>query len=122
MSVASFALCALWDKACRACGQSPELVRRITYASELSYGVYLVHALVIVILESGRLGFSVDPCDTRQFSRHLSRNPRFSLQPMLTDLLRRVRILKCSCRDLAVTRGNLLEKTVLGTVNILISH
>jgi len=96
MSVASFALLRNFGtKLAERADNHPELVRRITYASELSYGVYLVHALVIVILESGRLGFSVDPM----------RYPPIFAAPiiailvsvfslMLTDLLRRVRILK----------------------------
>jgi len=96
MSVATFALLRNFgtDLAERA-DSHPGLVRRITYASELSYGAYLVHALIIVILESGRLGFSIDPM------RH---PPIFAapfiaivvsvLSLLVTDLLRRVRILK----------------------------
>lgn len=96
MSMASFALLrnfgtALAERADR----HPALIRRITYASELSYGVYLVHALVIVILESGRLGFSVDPLRYPPiFAAPMIAIVVSVLSPMLTGLLRRVRILK----------------------------
>lgn len=37
----------------------PRITRAITTLSALSFGVYLAHALVIVVLESGKLGFTL---------------------------------------------------------------
>jgi len=71
------------------------LIRQITFASELSYGVYLVHALVIVILESGRLGFSVDPMRYPPiFAAPVIAIVVSVLSLLLTGLLRRVPMLK----------------------------
>jgi surface polysaccharide O-acyltransferase-like enzyme len=96
MSAATFALLRSFGQDLAEGGDShPNLVKHITRASELSYGVYLVHALIIVILESGRLGFTVDPM----------RHPPIFAAPivavvvsgfglLITGLLRRVRILK----------------------------
>ncbi|MGE5239020.1 MAG: acyltransferase, partial [Chloroflexota bacterium] len=96
MSMATFALLRNFGADLAGSADShPNLVKHITHASELSYGVYLVHALIIVILESGRLGFTVDPM----------RHPPILATPIIavvvsvigllaTDLLRRIRLLR----------------------------
>jgi surface polysaccharide O-acyltransferase-like enzyme len=96
MSVATFVLLRNFGaELAERADSHPKFVRRITYASELSYGVYLVHALVIVILESGRLGFTVDPMrHPPLFAAPIVAVVVSILGLLVTGLLRRVRILK----------------------------
>jgi surface polysaccharide O-acyltransferase-like enzyme len=62
MSLASFVLLRHYGTRLTECaGDRPLLARYLATLSALSFGVYLVHALVIVLLESGRLGFTLHP-------------------------------------------------------------
>jgi surface polysaccharide O-acyltransferase-like enzyme len=96
MSAASFALLRHYGvRAAEYFDDKATPARHLATLSGLTFGVYLVHALVIVMLESGRLGFTLNPMTTAPIlAAPLMATVVFAISVVLTALLRRTSALR----------------------------